>query len=354
MNKETIELFKTLTTSHGAPGYEHDVRKFMREQLSKYSDEIIQDKLGSIFGVKHGIEKDGLRIMVSGHMDEVGFLVTKITKNGMLKFQTLGGWSPNVLQAQKLVVHSKKGPIYGIIASTPPHLGGDDKPEIKNMLIDIGADSDTHAKELGVEPGCFVTPYMDFSFTADNKKIIAKAWDCRYGCGLAVELLKELQNEKLPNTIYSGATVQEEVGLRGAETAANLIKPHIFFALDASPANDITGDKTEFGQLGKGVLLRIYDRSYVTHRGMREFMLDIAEKNNIPYQYFTSNGGTDAGKVHLSGDGVPSILVGICARYIHSHASMIHIDDYAAAKQMLIALVKAMDKSTYNTIINNA
>ncbi len=352
MNKETIELFKTLTTLHGAPGYEHDVRKFMKTELQKYADEIIQDKLGSIFGVKHG-DKDGPRVMVAGHMDEVGFLVTKITSNGMLKFQTLGGWSPNVLQAQKLVVHSKKGPIFGLIASTPPHLGGKDKPDIKQMMIDIGADSPEHAKELGVVPGCFITPYMDFDFTADKKKIIAKAWDNRYGCGLAIELLKELQNTKLPNILFSGATVQEEVGLRGAETAANLINPDIFFALDCSPANDITGDKTEFGQLGKGVLLRIYDRSYVTHRGMREFMLDTAEKHNIPYQFFISQGGTDAGKVHLSREGVPSILVGICARYIHSHASMIHIDDYQAAKEMLTTLVKSMDRTTYNTIIEN-
>ncbi len=352
MNNETIELFKTLTTLHGAPGYEHDVRKFMREQLSLYADEVIQDKLGSIFGVKHGDDK-GPRVMVGGHMDEVGFMVTKIKDNGMLKFQTLGGWSPNVLQAQKLVVHSKFGPIYGIIASTPPHLGGGDKPEIKDMLIDIGADSPEHAKELGVIPGCFVTPYMDFDFTADKKKIIAKAWDDRYGCGLAIELLKEVKNEKLPNTLFSGASVQEEVGLRGAETAANMIKPDIFFALDASPANDITGDKNEFGQLGKGVLLRILDKSYVTHRGMREFMLDMAEKNNIPYQYFVSQGGTDAGKVHISGCGVPSLLVGICARYIHSHASMIHIDDYEAAKEMLVTLVKSMDRTTYNTIIEN-
>ena len=352
MNKETIELFKTLTTLHGAPGYEHDVRKFIKTELQKYADEIIQDKLGSIFGVKHG-DKDSPRVMVAGHMDEVGFLVTKITSNGMLKFQTLGGWSPNVLQAQKLVVHSKKGPIFGLIASTPPHLGGKDKPDIKQMMIDIGADSPEHAKELGVVPGCFITPYMDFDFTADKKKIIAKAWDNRYGCGLAIELLKELQNTKLPNILFSGATVQEEVGLRGAETAANLINPDIFFALDCSPANDITGDKTEFGQLGKGVLLRIYDRSYVTHRGMREFMLDTAEKHNIPYQFFISQGGTDAGKVHLSREGVPSILVGICARYIHSHASMIHIDDYQAAKEMLTTLVKSMDRTTYNTIIEN-
>ena len=351
MNQETIQLFKTLTTLHGCPGYEHDVRKFMKQELTKYADDVIQDKLGSIFGVKKG---EGPRVMVAGHMDEIGFMVAKVKKNGMIKIQPLGGWSPNVLQAQKMVVHTTKGPIFGVIASTPPHLGGGDKPDVKTMMLDIGADSDEHAKELGVFPGQQITPHMDFTFTADQKKIIAKAWDNRYGCGLAIELLKELKDEKLPNMLFSGATVQEEVGTRGAETSANLIKPDIFFALDASPANDLTGDKTEFGQLGKGVLLRIHDRGYVTHRGMREFMLDMAQTHHIPYQYFTSLGGTDAGKVHITQEGVPSILVGVCARYIHSHTSMLHIDDYAAAKEMLTRCVKAIDQTTLNTIRENA
>lgn len=123
---------------------------------------------------------------------------------------------------------------------------------------------------------------------ANPKKILAKAWDNRYGCGLAIELLKELKDETLSCQLYSGATVQEEVGLRGAEVAANMIQPDLFFALDASPANDVTGDKSQFGQLGKGALLRIYDRTMITHRGMREFVLDTAETNNIPYQYFVS------------------------------------------------------------------
>lgn len=147
--------------------------------------------------------------------------------------------------------------------------------------------------------------------------------------------------------------MQEEVGLRGAQAAANMIKPDLFFALDASPANDMTGDKNEFGQLGKGALLRIMDRSMITHKGMRELILDTAESNNIPYQYFVSQGGTDAGRVHTSNEGVPSAVVGICSRYIHTHASIIHVDDYAAAKALLVKLVQLCDQSTVNTILNN-
>ena len=183
---------------------------------------------------------------------------------------------------------------------------------------------------------------------------MAKAWDNRYGCGLAIELLKEVKGVSLPNTLYSGATVQEEVGLRGARTSAYLIKPDLAFILDASAANDMTGDKNEFGQLGKGTLLRIYDPTMVTHRGLRDFILDTAESNDIPYQYFVSGGGTDAGRVHIANEGIPSAVIGICARYIHSHASIIHVDDYMAAKELLIKLVQTCDASVVETIRQNA
>ena len=145
------------------------------------------------------------------------------------------------------------------------------------MLIDIGADDREDAIKLGIQPGQPIVPVCPFTPMANKKKIMAKAWDNRYGCGLAIELLQEVQDETLPNILYSGATVQEEVGLRGAQTAANMIKPDLFYALDASPANDASGNKNEFGQLGKGTLLRIFDRTMVTHKGMREFILDTAE-----------------------------------------------------------------------------
>ncbi|OIJ12459.1 peptidase M28 [Anaerobacillus alkalilacustris] len=357
MNQETLQLFKTLTELQGAPGFEHQVRKFVRGELEKYTNEIIQDRLGSIFGVKRGDEK-GPKVMVAGHMDEVGFMVTSISEKGLIRFQTLGGWWSQVLLAQRVQIITDNGPVIGVIGSIPPHLLDEakrNKPmEIKNMYIDIGADDKVDAQDIGVKPGQQIVLICPFTPMANNKKILAKAWDNRYGCGLAIELLKELKDETTPNVLYSGATVQEEVGLRGAQTAANLIEPDIFYALDASPANDASGEKDAFGHLGKGALLRIFDRSMITHRGMREFLLDIAETNNIPYQYFISPGGTDAGKVHLSGSGVPSAVIGICSRYIHTSSSIIHVDDYAAAKEFIIKLVKNTDKTVVETIRNNS
>lgn len=356
MNEKTLQLFKTLTELPGPSGNEHEVRKFMRERLSMYSDEIVQDKLGSIFGVRRGKEEDPV-VMVAGHMDEVGFMVTSITDNGMIRFQPLGGWWSQVLLAQRVEIITKDGRIPGVISSVPPHLLDEakrSKPmEIKNMLIDIGADDKEDAVRMGIKPGHSIVPICPFTPMANEKKIMAKAWDNRYGCGLAIELLEEVHGETLPNTLYSGATVQEEVGLRGAQTAANLIKPDLFYALDASPANDASGNKQEFGQLGEGALLRIFDRTMVTHKGMREFVLDTAETHRIRYQYFVSPGGTDAGRVHLSQEGVPSAVIGICSRYIHTPASIIHVDDYAAAKELIVKLVKASDRTTLNTILQS-
>src|SRR5699024_11105001 len=284
----------------------------------------------------------------------VGFMVTQITENGMLRFQPLGGWWNQVLLSQRVQIVTKKGIVIGVIGSIPPHnlsLKQRKKPmEIKNMLIGIGADDKEDAQNIGVSPGDSIVPVCPFTPMVNEKKILAKAWDNRYGCGLAIELMKEVKDVSLPNELYAGATVQEEVGLRGAQSAANLIKPDIFFALDASPANDMSGDESEFGQLGKGALLRIFDRTMITHRGMREFVLDTAESNQIPYQYFISQGGTDAGRVHTSNNGVPSAVIGICSRYIHTAASMIHIDDYQAAKELVVKLVKSTDANTLEQI----
>lgn len=354
MEEQSLQLFKTLTEMNAASGFEREIRQFVRDKISQYTDEIVEDRLGSIFGVVRGNEQ-GPKVMVAGHMDEVGFLVTSITKNGMIRFQPLGGWAHNVLLSMQVNIVTETRTITGVIGSTPPHLLSEKEREapvnIDQMYIDIGADDRKDAEQLGVRPGQQIVPICPFTPLANPKKIMAKAWDNRYGVGLAIELLQSIKDEKLPNIVYAGATVQEELGLRGAETAANLIQPDLCYVLDASPANDMSGDKQSFGQLGKGALLRIYDRSMLTHRGMVEFILDTAESHDIPYQYYVSQGGTDAGRIHTSGIGVPTAVIGICSRYIHTAASIIHVDDYAAAKELLVRLVKTSDRSTLDSIL---
>lgn len=358
MNEQSRQLFKTLTEMSAAPGFEKELRQFVRQELEGVSDECVQDRMGSIFGVVNG-NQQGPRVMVAGHMDEVGFIVTSITDNGMIKFMPLGGWWNQVLLAQRFKIETDEKTVIGVVASTPPHLLTEQQrsqpPAIEQLFLDIGADDREDAEQMGIRPGLQMVPDCPFTPMQNPKKWLAKAWDNRYGVGLAIELLKDLRSkgERPPNKLYAGATVQEEVGLRGAETAANMIQPDIFYALDASPANDPGGDKNAFGQLGNGALLRIYDRSMITHRGLIDFVRDTAETHDIPYQYFVSPGGTDAGKVQLHGIGVPSAVIGVCARYIHTSASIIHTDDIDAAKELLYRLVMNTDQSTIDTLIRD-
>lgn len=325
--------------------------------MSAYTDEFVQDRLGSLFGVLRG-EENGPKIMVAGHFDEVGFMVTGITANGMIRFQPLGGWLASAVASQRLQIFTPDRVLDGVVGSTPIHLLGPEERtktgEISKMYLDIGADSKEEAESFGVRPGQQILPVCPFTPLANPKKIMAKAWDNRYGVGLALELVKALHGKKLPNTVYSGATVQEEAGLRGARTAANLLNPDIFFGLDASAAADMTGDRQAFGQLGQGALLRIYDPTMITHRGLIEYVQDTADTHKIKYQYFVSQGGTDAGAVHTSGIGVPSAVIGICSRYIHTASSVIHSDDYEAAKELLIKLVEGLDRTTLQTILENS
>ncbi|MET3850484.1 M42 family metallopeptidase [Paenibacillus sp. OAE614] len=359
MDQKTKDMFRKLTEFPAASGFEKDLRAYFKEAVTPFTNEFVQDRLGSLFGVLHG-DENGPKVMVAGHFDEVGFLVTGITEAGMVRFQPLGGWWSQAVLSQRLQIITPNGPVtvFGVVGSTPTHLLDESqrsKPvDIKAMYIDIGADNREEAESFGIHPGLQVLPVCEFTPLANPKKIMAKAWDNRYGVGLAIELLEALHQEKLPNTLYCGATVQEELGLRGARTSANLIQPDIFFALDASAANDMTGDKSAFGHIGQGALLRIFDPTMITHRGLVEYVQDTADTHNIKYQYFVSPGGTDAGQVHLSGIGVPSTVIGICARYIHTSSSIIHTDDYDAAKELLTKLVKGLDRTTLNTIIENA
>lgn len=355
--QDTLHMFKVLTELPAAPGFEGPIREYMKQELSSYADEFIQDRLGSLFAVIRGKEA-GPKVMVTGHMDEVGFMVTGITQNGMLKFQPLGGWSPQVLLAQRMQVITKDEAFTGVVASIPPHLlkeaDRSKVPSIDQMLLDIGADSSEQVRKLGIRPGLPIVPICAFTPLVNPRKILAKAWDNRYGVGLAMELVKMVreQNITLPNTLYAGATVQEELGLRGAETASQLISPDICYVLDASPASDTTGDREAFGQLGQGALLRILDRTMVSNPRLIEYILDMAETHDIPYQFFVSPGGTDAGRIHTQGIGVPTAVIGVCARYIHTSASILHMDDYDAAKHLLLQLVQSTDEAMLQTILN--
>ena len=358
MNEETFSLVKKMTELQGTSGFEHNVREVMRKELTPLVDEVVQDGLGGIFGIRRSKIEQAPRIMLAAHMDEVGFMVANITERGLFRVVPLGGWNPYVVSAQRFTLQTAKGDYPCVSSSVPPHLlrgtnGKAGAPEVADILFDAGFDSKDEAMSFGVRPGDAIVPLTETVKMANGKKILSKAWDNRYGCTVVIEALKELQAEDLPNTLIAGANVQEEVGLRGTKGAVHQFKPDLFFAVDCSAADDLTGDKSKYGHLGEGFLLRIFDPGMITLKGMREFLLDTAETNHIPYQYFVSKGGTDAGAAHISNNGVPSAVIGVCARYIHTHQTMFHMDDYAAAKEMVLQIARTMDRSTYETIMKN-
>jgi len=350
-----LTMFKELTEAPGVPGNEGAVRELMRKYVTPLADEVFTDNLGSLIAKKGN---SGPKIMIAGHLDEVGFMVTQITEQGFIKFQPLGGWWSQVILSQRLHIHTKNGVIEGVVGSKPPHILPIEerkKPvEIKDMFIDIGVESKEEAEKAGVRPGDAITPVSPFSVMQNSKYLLAKAWDNRFGIAVVIDILQQLKGIEHPNTIYGVGTVQEEVGLRGAQTSAFTIQPDIGFALDVGIAGDTPGVRPEEaqGKLGKGPQILIFDGSMVPHTGLRDFVIATAEQENIPFQYDTiSGGGTDAGRIHLMGKGTPSLVISVPTRYIHSHVSIIHKDDYDNAVKLLLAVIKRLDQTTYESLI---
>lgn len=348
---ETLSIMRELTEAAGVPGQEGAVRRVMRRYLEPLG-EVLTDNLGSIIGRKVGAT-DGPRIALAGHMDEIGFMVTRITDNGFLKFQTLGGWLDQVLLAQRVEVHTRQGPLIGVIGSKPPHvISADDRkrlPAKKDMFIDIGAGSRAEAESFGVRPGDMIVPVCPFTEMRNPKLLMAKAWDNRFGCALAIEVMRRLQGAAHPNTIYAVGNVQEEVGMRGATTTSNLIAPDIGIALDTGIAGDTPdiGPDDAQGRLGGGPVILLYDSSLIAHTGLRDLVIDTARDEQIPLQFDTMpGGGTDGGRLHLFGAGVPTLVLGVPVRYIHSHAAILHRDDFDRAAQLLVAVIQRLDAET--------
>ncbi|MDQ0270062.1 M42 family metallopeptidase [Cytobacillus purgationiresistens] len=349
---ETLSMLKELTDAKGIPGNEREPREVMKKYISEYADEVTTDGLGSLIAKKTGKE-GGPKIMVAGHLDEVGFMITSIDDKGFLRFQTVGGWWSQVMLAQRLTIVTSKGDVTGVIGSKPPHIlpaEARKKPvDIKDMFIDIGASSREEAHEWGVKPGDMVVPYFEFTVMNNEKMLLAKAWDNRIGCAIAINVLKELQNTEHPNVVYGVGTVQEEIGLRGAKTSAQMIQPDIGFGVDVGIPGDTPGvtEKEALNKLGEGPQIILYDASMVSHKGLRDLVTDTADELNIPYQFDSSpGGGTDSGSIHLTHKGVPALSITIATRYIHSHAGILHRDDFENAVKLITEVIKRLDAET--------
>jgi endoglucanase len=349
-------LIEKLCNEDGIAGHEKAVRKIMETNLVEYVDEISYDNLGSLIARKKGT---GPKVMLAAHLDEVGFIVKRIDDNGFIYFQTVGGWWGQVLLAQRVVITNAMGQKFnGVIGSKPPHvlpIDARNKPvEIKDMFIDLGVKDKEEVTKLGIKIGDMITPDSKFSEMNNPDYMIAKAFDNRIGVYVVCEVMKQLKDKKVNADVYAVGTVQEEIGLRGATTAANLINPDLSFSVDTTIAGDtpkLTEDEAVC-RLGDGAVVTVMDGTTMGHVSLREYMLEIANKHDIKTQLdFMIGGGTDAGRMHLAHDGSPAMSLAVCTRYIHSHASVIHKDDVEALINLIVKFIETINDDDYQEIL---
>ena len=341
------ENLEKLSNVHGVTGREQEVSKLMISMMKPHVDEISIDKLENVIAMKKG-KKASPKVMIAAHMDEIGLMVKTITKQGFLQFAKMGGIDDRILLAQKVIIHTQKGPLQGIIGSKPPHIQKEEERKkivtYDRLFIDVGAEDRKDANKMGVRVGDPVSFDIKYAkLTGDV--VMGKAFDDRVGCAIMIEVLKQLKSTDC--TLYAVGTVQEEVGLRGAATAAFGINPDVGIALDVTVAGDVPGVK-EFEasvKMGKGPVLTVADHGLITPPKVMRLLLDAAEENRITYQLETGlPGATDAAKMSLTRQGVPSGTISVATRYIHSPAGILSLKDAENSAKLTAAVIEKIQK----------
>ncbi|MFV0255560.1 MAG: M42 family metallopeptidase [Erysipelotrichaceae bacterium] len=352
--KIDLSMVADFTDAHAPSGAERNASRVMKKYLDGYVDEIMYDNLGSIIGLKKG-SGNGPKLMIMGHIDEIGFVITKIEDNGFLRFAPLGGWWGHVLPAKRLVINTRDGKeIIGMVGNMAPH---GLKPEVRNkvqsldeMFIDLGVNNKEEVAEIGVRVGDFITPDTKFEVMNNPNFLMAKAWDDRVGALIATEVVRKLQGQKHECDVYAVGSVQEEVGLRGAKTATHLVNPDVAFAIDVTIGDDTPGAKNNT-KLGVGVTLGLKDSSVLSHRGLFNCVSDLCEEMKIATQVDTLvAGGTDSGEIHKAYNGVVNMTLSIPTRYIHSHRGVLHRKDYVDTVNLLVEFAKRLDNKLYQEL----
>ncbi len=337
---------KKLSQLPGISGFESEVVNLIESELKDHVDHIEKDRMGNIIALKKG-KPESPKVMLAAHMDEIGLMVRHIDKKGFIKFSKIGGINDQMVLNQMVYIHTKKGPLIGVIGSKPPHrMKAAEKKKItsyEDMFIDIGATSKKEAEEL-IEIGDPITFKHDF-FELPNSLVTGKALDNRVGCLIMMETLKRVNCDI---NIYGVGTVQEEVGLKGAKTSAFKINPDFALALDVTIAGDHPGMKEDEApaKIGKGPAIILTDasgRGIITHPKIKEWLITTAKEEEIPVQLEVSEGGTtDATAIHLTREGIPSGVVSVPTRYIHTTVSIASMEDIENTVNLLVKALECL------------
>lgn len=342
------KLLEELCEAIGLPGWEEQVSSVVKRWLEPCVDEVYLDKQGNLIAWKKGL-KDAPKIMLAAHMDEVGMIVKHVEFGGHLRFEVMGRIDPRVLPGQKVLCHTEKGTIWGVIGSKPPHIQREEEKKkvysITDLYVDIGVDSREEAFDMGVVEGSMIS-FPPF-FVEQGDKYLGKGFDDRVGLAVMVETLRRLKNGQHPNTVCAVGTVQEEVGARGAGVAAHQVKPDFALILESTAAADTPGvaEHESPTKLGGGPALTIVDRSVIVNGKLLKHIKKVARENRIPFQYKKPiYGGTDAGRIQQVGRGVPCAVISVPTRYIHSPVSMVKKEDLERCINLLTRILETTDR----------
>lgn len=352
MDKEqTLLMIKELSNAPGVSGFEDEAVAVLR-RYSAGLGELREDAMRNLYIKRPG--RAGVPVLqLDAHSDEVGFMVRAIRPNGMLDFIPLGGWAVTSIPSHKVLVRNREGTyISGIVASKPPHYMSEAErkalPEISSMVIDIGASNDREVREeYRISIAAPVVPDVAFEYQADHDIMIGKAFDNRLGCAAIVAALRDLAGAELGVEITGAFAAQEEMGLRGATVTAQVVKPDIAIAFEGCPADDTVVEPYAVQTaIKRGPMLRHIDARMITNPRFQRFALDTAAHKNIPVQEGVRTGGsTNGGVIHLSGKAVPVIVIGIPARYIHTHYSIASYTDFENSVTLACEVIRALNAS---------
>jgi endoglucanase len=349
----SAETLRELSEAIGVSGQEGAVRSVILRAISGHAEQIRIDPMGSITAVKPGTAGGSLRVMLAAHMDEVGFMVTGYDSDGLIRFASVGGVDDRILPGLRLKVGD--GQIPGVVVWTPIHMNNDqDVVKLKNLRIDIGASSKDEAagKVRKGERIAFDSRFMEVG-SEERRVWRGKAFDDRGGCSLLVDVLR---GGPYPVDVYAAFTVQEEIGLRGAQVAAQTLRPDVAFILEGTTAHDLPDpakrpddvrEVNPTARMGGGPVLTILDSSLIVPPHLREFLRETAEVEGIPYQYKTNpGGGTDGGAIHQAAAGAQTAVLSLPCRYIHSPTAYLLRDDYEHTLRLIQAALRRIRPET--------
>ncbi len=343
---QLIDRLRELVALTAPSGQEEDVVRYMYGALQGLADEVLIDPLGNVIAKKKGAQPGAPSLAISAHMDEIGFIIRKVDANGFLRFEKLGGHDDRILLAQRVWVRGSQGRVLGVIGCKSAHLTGpntgapgerDRVVKHTEMYIDIGARNADEVRAMGVRVGDPVGYMSELTEVGKNTgRYIASAIDDRAGCALLLHLLADLKGQQLPGDLYAIFSTQEEVGLRGARTAAQWLEADVALALDMTALDDTPETPTRYLELGKGPAIKVMDNSLLAHPAMRRTLEAAAERAGVPYQLEILLGiGTDAGAMHQAGRGAPTGCISVGNRYTHSPIEMIDVRDLEGAYRLL-------------------